>query len=490
VGRQRLDPPGRLYGGRAGSPAATTATPAAASSGARRTAQGRHRDHSRPRRRRRKQCADRPRDVRIATVDSPNAKSAVTDGNGRYELTNLPAGKFTLQASKPNYVALSYGQTRPRGVGQTIELAEGQTLNNINFTLQRGGAITGRIIDEFGDPVTDVQVMAMRSQFINGERRMMPAGGRPSQTNDLGDYRIFGLPPGQYYLTATLRTVMFGDSDDRSGYAATYYPGTGSMGEAQRITIAAGQTMTGMNMTLLPVRTSRISGKALDAEGKPLVGGMVMAMERSGAMFMTVRSPGQIRPDGSFTVSGITPGNYILRVGLPGMGDETAIANVTVTDGDVNDVQLIAGKAAVISGRVLVDSGAKPPTVSSLRLFLSSSEPMAGGGQATVKDDFTFEMRSSPGHYLIRAFAGPNSDWHLHAVRHNGLDVTDSGIEVPAMGGVSDLAVEITSKPTGATGKVLDENGQPVRDAWVVIFAQDAQRWPTPTRFIAAGRPI
>ena len=193
--------------------------------------------------------------------------------------------------------------------------------------------------------------------------------------------------------------------------------------------------MTGMNMTLLPVRTSRISGKALDAEGKPLVGGMVMAMERSGAMFMTVRSLGQIRPDGSFTVSGITPGNYILRVGLPGMGDETAIANVTVTDGDVNDVQLIAGKAAAISGRVLVDSGATPPTASSLRLFLSSSEPMAGGGQATVKDDFTFEMRSSPGHYLIRAFAGPNSDWHLHAVRHNGLDVTDSGIEVPAMGG-------------------------------------------------------
>jgi hypothetical protein len=136
-------------------------------------------------------------DVRIATVDSPNAKSAVTDGNGRYELTNLPAGKFTLQASKPNYVALSYGQTRPRGVGQPIELAEGQTLNNINFTLQRGGVITGRIVDEFGDPVTDVQVMAMRSQFFNGERRMMPSGGRPSQTNDLGDYRIFGLPPGQ-----------------------------------------------------------------------------------------------------------------------------------------------------------------------------------------------------------------------------------------------------------------------------------------------------
>jgi hypothetical protein len=426
-------------------------------------------------------------DVRIATVDSPNAKSAVTDGNGRYELTNLPAGKFTLQASKPNYVALSYGQTRPRGVGQTIELAEGQTLNNINFTLQRGGVITGRIVDEFGDPVTDVQVMAMRSQFFNGERRMMPSGGRPSQTNDLGDYRIFGLPPGQYYVTATFRNVMFGDSDDRSGYAPTYYPGTGSTAEAQRITIAAGQTASGMNMTLLPVRTSRISGKALDGDGKPLVGGMVMAMERTGTMFMAVRSPGQIRPDGSFTVSGITPGNYTLRVGMPGV-EENAVANVTVTDGDVNDVQLVAAKGSAIRGRVLVERGATPPKASTLRLFGSSNEPMFGGGQATVNDDFTFEMKAPAGHYTIRMM-GPNNDWRLHAVRLNGLDVTDSGFDVPVNGSVSDVAVEVTSKPTGATGKILDDNGQPVRDAWVVLFAQDPQRWSTPTRFISAGRP-
>src|SRR5262245_11175620 len=428
-------------------------------------------------------------EIRLTAADSPSTKSAVTDGNGRYELTNLPAGKFGLTASKPNYVSISYGQTRPRGVGQTIELAEGQALANVNFTLQRGGAISGRILDEFGDPVTDVQVMVMRSQFMNGERRLAPSGGRPSQTNDLGDFRIFGLAPGPYYLTATLRTVMFGDSDDRSGYAPTYYPGTGSMAEAQRITVVAGQTMTGINMTLLPVRTAKISGKAIDGDGKPMVGGMVMAMERSGAMFMAVRSPGQIRPDGSFTVSGVTPGNYTLRVGMPGAPDMGATANVTVTDGDVNDVQLITAKPATIRGRVLVDTGATPPGASTLRLFLSSVEPMMGGGQATVKDDFTFEFRSSPGHYLIRMFAGPDSDWHLHAVRHHGLDVTDSGIEVASNGSVSDVEVEVTSKPTGATGKVLDDSGQPVRDAWVVLFSQDQQRWGSPTRFVGAGRP-
>jgi hypothetical protein len=354
--------------------------------------------------------------------------------------------------------------------------------------LQRTGAITGRVVDEFGEPVTDVQVMAMRSQFMNGERRMMPAGGRPAETNDLGDYRIYGLAPGQYYVTATLRNLMMmGATDDRSGYAPTYYPGTGSVAEAQRLTIAAGQTMNGVNMTLLPVRTSRITGKALDADGKPLIGGMVMAMERMGMMAMAMRSPAQIRPDGSFTLTGITPGNYIVRIGMPGL-DETAVVPVTVTDGDVTDVQLIAAKPSAIRGRVLIDRGATPPTPSTLQFYAASTEPMMGGGQTRVKDDFTFELKAPAGHYIIRAL-GSQETWHIHAVRLNGIDVTDTGIEVPANAVVSDVTVEMTTRQSGATGTVVDENGQPARDAWVVMFAQDAQRRASQTRYMGASRP-
>jgi protocatechuate 3,4-dioxygenase beta subunit len=424
-------------------------------------------------------------EVRLNSSDSTGSKTAVTDRNGRYELAALPAGKFALSASKQNYVGVSYGQTRPRGLGKTIELAEGQTMANINFTLQRTGVITGRILDEFGDPVVDVQVMGMRSQYINGERRMMPAGGRPATTNDVGDYRIYGLAPGQYYVTATLRSFMPSETDDRSGYSATYYPGTGSMAEAQRMTIAAGQTLNGINMTLLPVRTSRITGKALDGEGKPMVGAMVMVLERYG-MGMMARSPAPVRPDGSFTLNGLTPGNYVLRVNLPGF-DETAIAPVVVTDSDVTGVQLIATKAVVIRGRVLVEQGVTPPKASTLRLFASSPDAAMGGGQAAVKDDFTFELRIPSGHYTVR-LAGPPTDWYLHAVRLHDLDVTDNGFDVSSSG-VSDVVVELTTKQSGATGKVLDENGQPLRDVWVVMFAQDPQRWGMPTRYVSATRP-
>src|SRR5262245_46722945 len=230
-------------------------------------------------------------EVRVSSPESPSGKSVETDANGRYELNALPAGKYTLSAFKLTYVRTTFGQTRPNGVGQPIELANGQAVANVNFKLTRGGVITGRIVDEFDDPVTDVQVMVMRSQYMNGERRLMPAvAGRPAITNDLGDYRLFGLPPGQYYVSATLRNFTGGDTDDRSGYAPTYYPGTGSIGEAQRVTIASGQTMQGVNLTLLPVRTVRISGAAFDSEGKALAGGMVMAMERTGMAMMSMRS--------------------------------------------------------------------------------------------------------------------------------------------------------------------------------------------------------
>jgi protocatechuate 3,4-dioxygenase beta subunit len=428
-------------------------------------------------------------EVRLATPDSPTGKVAETDANGRYELTGLPAGKFTLAAAKVGYVRLSYGQTRPTGLGQPVEIADGQSLANINFKLQRGGVITGRILDEFGDPVTDVQVMVMRAQFMSGERRMMPTGGRGSTTNDLGDYRLFGLAPGQYYVSATLRSFMPGEIDDRTGYAATYYPGTGNVSEAQRITVTAAQTITGVNLTLLPVRTARISGTAFDSQGKPLTGGIVMALERGG-VGIAVRSPSQVRPDGTFTIGGVTPGNYFLRIGMPGL-DETAIAPVTVTDGDVDNVQLIAWKSSTIRGRILIDRGATPPRPSALRISAGSNEPMmGGGGEARINDDFTFEIKTQPGHVTLRSLLmGPNETWSLHSVQLNGLDVTDTGLEVPPNAVVADVTVAMTTRTTEASGRVLDGNGQPLRDVWVLMFAQDAQRWAFQSRHVRASRP-
>ena len=99
----------------------------------------------------------------------------------------------------------SFGQRRPLGQGAPIDVATGQVVARIDAALQLAAVITGRIVDEFGDPVTNVRVAPMRYQFINGERRIQQAGGGGTMTNDLGEYRIYGLLPGQYFVSATYR---------------------------------------------------------------------------------------------------------------------------------------------------------------------------------------------------------------------------------------------------------------------------------------------
>ena len=111
-----------------------------------------------------------------------------------------------MQASKGSYVQLQYGQQRPFEPGKPVEVLEAQTVEKVDFALPHGGVITGRILDEFGEPLADTQVAAMRYQNMGGRRRLMPAG-RPAMTNDIGEFRLFAIPPGQYYLSATLRNM-------------------------------------------------------------------------------------------------------------------------------------------------------------------------------------------------------------------------------------------------------------------------------------------
>ena len=156
---------------------------------------------------------------------------------GATSSTSLPAGRYRLFVDKAGYVALEYGQARPFEAGKPLDITAGQALEKIDFSLPRGSAITGRITDEFGDPITDVQVQALRYQFVNGERQLVNAG-RSAQTDDLGAYRIFGLMPGDYVIRASMRPNMAqgprGVETEPTGYPGTYYPGCRPMSVRRR----------------------------------------------------------------------------------------------------------------------------------------------------------------------------------------------------------------------------------------------------------------
>lgn len=418
-------------------------------------------------------------------------KAVLTDANGRYEIADLPAGRFTITTNKTNYVRASYGQQRALGPGKPIEIANGQVVERIDLVLQHTGVIAGRITDEFGDPAPDVQVMPMRYQMINGERRLINAGTF-STANDLGEYRLFGLAPGTYFVSAVLRNFNMGDSADRSAYAPTFYPGTGNMAEAQKLTVAPGQTITGVNLTLQPIQAVRISGVALDIQGRPLIGAYVNVMQRVGMMPMGGNG-GMVKPDGSFSVGGVTPGEYTLRATPPGGGiEEFAALDISVAGGgDITDVQLQLTKASTIRGRVVFEAGdVKPPVASALRVTAQHPNTFSAmAGNTVPKDDLTFEMKTSAGHVQIRTGISGTGAWRMKRVLAAGLDVTDSGLEIPANATLEDVVIEMTSRHAELTGTVRDGAGDQIKDCVVVIFAQDPQRWTGQTRYYGTSRP-
>jgi hypothetical protein len=439
--------------------------------------------------------------VRVFAAELRENRMTSTDPDGKYELKDLPAGRYTISVSKGSYVSLSYGQQRPFEAGKPLDVRDGQVVEKVDFALPKGAVITGRVLDEFGEPVSGVQVAPMRYNTIQGSRRLMPAGGG-SSTNDIGEFRVFGLSPGQYYLSATLRNFNFmgADSDDRSGYAPSYYPGTANVAEAQRITVGVGQILTDLNMVLIPTRTARVSGTVVSSSGRPASQGVVMAMAREG--FMGPSAVGQIRPDGTFQINSVPPGQYTLQANLPppsgaGGSQEFATAAVTVAGEDISGVQLVGARESALSGRIVIDPAtASGLQASTIRVTAQPLRPEFGmpgpGGGGTVKDDLTFEFRARPGPIVIRANSGPpngSSALMLKAVRLNGADITDTGLDIRSNEDVTGLEVELTSRVTEVSGTVTGEHGDAAKDYWVVIFAQDHERWTQPSRFFASARP-
>jgi len=431
--------------------------------------------------------------VRIVAGELRENRLTSTDADGKYEFKEVLAGRYSITASKGSFVQLQYGQQRPFEPGKPLEILDGQLVEKVDFALPRGGIITGRIIDEFGEPLSDAMVSMQRYQNMAGQRRLVPAG-RTATTNDVGEFRLYAIPPGQYYLSASLRTGMvMGDTDDRSGYAPTYFPGTTNIAEAQKVTVGLGQIISEMNMALLPARMSRITGTAVDSQGRPMVGS-VMAIPRGDSVMMMFGAPAQIKPDGSFAVGGLAPGRYSLQARFMGGPDaEAAYADVTVSGDDITGIRLVASKPSVVSGRVLVDpAAAQTMRPSAFRLTLQPVQfdmVMIGGMMpGPVNDDLTFEIKAQPGTLRV-ALVGQTPGWSIRSVRYRGTDITDSGMEFRPNEDVSDLEVELTNKATDVSGLVTNSKGEAVKDYSVIVFPQDREKWTGNSRYMRTARP-
>src|SRR5262245_30276621 len=419
-----------------------------------------------------------------SAADQRHTWNALSDANGRFEIRGLPAGSFFIAATKTNYLRAVLGQQRFGVPGKPIEVAAGQMLGGVDVLLTKTAVITGRVVDELNEPVGNAQVALMRYQFIQNARRLMPAG-RQATTDESGNYRLFGLQPGDYYISASLRNfAMLGGNDDQTAYTPTYYPGTPVASQAQKIAITPGQTLNEFNFTLLPARASRISGTVVDSLGQPMANARVVVTNPPGPGGGSMSS-GTVKADGSFTVGGLAPGEYILRVGT-NAGAESAAVPVHVTGDDIMGLQLITAPPSVIRGHVT--AGDASPRLTGLRVTAQSMTELPGGATSDLKADGSFELKMPPGRVALRV-VGNMGSLRLRTVRMGDADVTDSGFDVPVNATLENILIELTSKVTQVNGTVTNAAGEKTRETWVVLFASDPDRWTFQSRFLARAVP-
>ncbi|MCC7044877.1 MAG: carboxypeptidase regulatory-like domain-containing protein [Acidobacteria bacterium] len=305
--------------------------------------------------------------VTLSAAELRGGRSVVTDDQGRFNFQALPAGRFTLTASKSGFVDITYGAKRAGRPGTPIQLSDGQNLTGLTIAMPRGGVITGIVVDEHGEPAPGTPVRALRYVMQTGERRLQQAG--QDQTDDRGMYRIFQLQPGDYIVNAIPRNMNTGDvrqalatevtslmqqlqasgidpnaltaaaagqggqigarlaqlqqqmaayeQEQPTAYAPVYYPGTTTAESAVTLALNAGEERAGVDFRLQLVPTTRVGGIVVSPAGAlPPATQVALVPRRADGMPAVPglgNSMARVGGDGRFSFNNVTPGDYSLQ---------------------------------------------------------------------------------------------------------------------------------------------------------------------------------
>lgn len=430
-------------------------------------------------------------EVSLSSSTSPTRRQARTDALGQYRFEQLPAGRYWLRAGKPGFVQLRYGVADPLEPGRPVDLDNGG-VGRADFVLPRAGVISGRVVDEFGEPVLDAEVRALRYQSRMGQRRLTSAS-RVMRTDDLGAFRVFGLLPGTYYISVTPRwSDPVTDEAERAEYAPSYYPGTSDLSGATAVRVALGAEVSAIDVVLQTVRTSKVVGSVLDALGAPAAGAQVSVIKREqGNTFITVGDT-RAKADGTFELSQLPPGTYSVQAWLRGTATappEFGAAPLQVAGENLEGFVVRTATGGTLTGRVVprMDGTAKPvpfrPSLIEVAGMPAAEDVRLPAGSASttrVRDDWTFELKAMSGQRRIRV-SGLPSPWALEAITVDGRDVTDEVVALKAGTTTRGAEIMLTTRATDIDGSV--EGGDNAAPVTVLVYPTDrAQRDPQSRR--------
>jgi hypothetical protein len=440
--------------------------------------------------------------VRMNGRDPRSSRVATTDAEGGFTLTKVPAGPLMLQAEKATYLPGSFPDRRRTMRASSVNLAEGQTVDNVTIPLFRGGAISGRVIDAYGDPVENASVQAVFVPPPSRSGASARGAMRSSQsTNDIGEFRLGRLEPGQYYLLVMPERRGWNSPDDLStAPGRTWYPGVASIDQAQAITLERGASFAGADFQMLETTLTKVTGFVLNGKGAPAKNGHITARTTSATKGMPAGWGGGGGPDaggsgldqnGNFDLL-LQPGEYVLEAMAPQGEDGGRQGRMEMDRGQVrlvvggeaiSGVTIVTGTGGTVSGR-FVFKGTAPPPTSFAGFNVGFGGPNGAGmgedcrafTRPAVNPDGTFSVENMWGACVVRG-GGAAKGWTFESVMHNGNDITNRPIEFTAGRSISGVEIVYSDRVADLTLTVADERGAPSEEYVAIVFPVDKERW-------------
>ena len=406
-----------------------------------------------------------------------NARAAETDEQGHFSFTGLDAGKYRLSAERQGFLRQSYGERKFSGGGTGVLVADGQNVKGINFKLSPQGVITGKVLDEDGEPMANVQVRVHRNMYTSGRRQWVMINS--ANTTDIGEYRLPDLQPGRY-LVSTLarvpnRNPILNSSEPLPPtpdmtYAATFYPNTTDSNTAVPIDVGAGDEIRGIDIRPVKARVWRVRGKATGPSGGR--GAVQVSLSSSegpgGDRLVAIARP----PDGQFEIRNVPSGSYILHAQTQGGAQLwAATMPVQVTGSHVEGLMVNLASGGDVQGTVKLVDATEAVDLKNLSVMLRAVG-FAGAAppRSRVGDDMKFTLKSVPPIKFAVSVSGYPNTCYLKSVQYNGRDVPAEGIE---MSGSGTLAVTISAGAAQVDAVVLGKDGQAAGGAVVAVIPKD-----------------
>jgi protocatechuate 3,4-dioxygenase beta subunit len=476
-----------------------------------------------------------PRPVRraVVTLNSADPRighTAVTDDNGRFTFVNLPPARYSLTATKQGWVPSSYGAKAIGRPGRALQVAPGERAN-VTISMSRAAVITGTVLDQFGQPLTGVSVRVMKYSYAaaTGDRRLSPVFASASGPDERGAFRIFGLPPGEYYVAAENPSTSFmaagrdlhltSDVDVQEALSAAqagpavpaadvpqstvsfsqiFYPGTPSVAQATPISLAAGEERGGVDFAVTYSPMARVEGTVVAPDGTPAVArlNLVINDPNGGTLGIQGIRGAQSDADGHFAFAEVPPGAYVLTAvtSLPAAAPEerprvlSGAAELDVSS-NLSGVSVTLQEGVTVSGVLRFDGTGTPPDFRALRVSLDpvqnpSGITVATTGQAPTTADGRFSLSGvTPGRYrLTVSRPSPQLPWILRSAVILGQDAVDVPIDVRQ--NTADAVVTLTDRLSDLTGKVENAGAT---DYTMILYSADRAHWfPRSRRVITA----